>query len=55
MNDDEGCIYELFGGSMLGKLGLGFIYTNKESVSIGLGITLDEFEEDETTPYEYLD
>lgn len=55
VNDDEGCIYELFGGSMLGKLGLGFIYTNKESVSIGLGITLDEFEEDETKPYEYLD
>ena len=55
VNDDEGCIYELFGGSMLGKLGLGFIYTNKESVSIGLGITLDEFEEDETKSYEYLD
>ena len=55
VNDDEGCVYELFGGSMLGKLGLGFIYTNKDSVSIGLGITLDEFEEDETKPYEYLD
>lgn len=55
VNDDEGCIYEIFGGSMLGKLGLGFMYTNKDSVSIGLGITLDEFEEDDTKPYEYLD
>lgn len=55
ISDDEGCIWEIFGGSMLGKLGLGFIYTNKEAVSIGLGITLDEFEQDETKPYEYLD
>lgn len=55
VNDNEGCIYEIFGGSMLGKLGLGFVYTNKESVSIGLGVTLDEFEEHKTKPYELLD
>ena len=53
--DDEGCVYEIFGGSMLGKLGLGFIYTNKESISIGLGVTMDEFQQDNTKPYEYLD
>ena len=55
INDDEGCIYELFGGSMLSKLGLGFIYTNKDSVSIGLGITLDEFNKSGIKPYELLD
>lgn len=55
VNDDEGCIYEIFGGSMLGMLGLGFVYTNKESVSIGLGVTLDEFEKHKTKPYEILD
>ncbi len=55
INDDEGCIYELFGGSMLGKLGLGFIYTNKESISIGLGITLDELTKTGIKPYELLD
>lgn len=55
LNDDEGCIYEIFGGSMLGMLGLGFLYTNKESISIGLGITLDEFEKHKTKPYEVLD
>lgn len=55
LNDDEGCIYEIFGGSLLGMLGLGFMYTNKESVSIGLGVTLDEFEEHKTKPYELLD
>ena len=55
INDDEGCIYELFGGSMLGKLGLGFIYTNKDSVSIGLGITLDELDGTGLKPYELLE
>lgn len=55
INDDEGCIYELFGGSMLSKLGLGFIYTNKDSVSIGLGITLDELNGTGIKPYELLD
>lgn len=55
INDDDGCIYELFGGSMLGMLGLGFIYTNKDSVSIGLGITLNELVENKVKPYELLD
>ncbi len=54
INDDEGCIYELFGGSMLGKLGLGFIYTNKDSISIGLGITLDELTKNKVKPYDLL-
>lgn len=55
VNDNEGCIYELFGGSMLGKLGLGFIYTNNDSVSIGLGITLDELDGTGLKPYELLE
>lgn len=54
INDNEGCVYQLFGGSMLGKLGLGFIYTNKDSISIGLGITLDELTEKKIKPYELL-
>lgn len=53
--DDEGCIYEIFGGSMLGKLGLGFMYTNKDSVSIGLGVTLDDLTAGRAKPYELLD
>ncbi len=53
--DDEGCIYELFGGPMLGMLGLGFIYTNKDSISIGLGIGLDDLAKKNLKPYEVLD
>ena len=53
--DDEGCIYEIFGGPMLGMLGLGFLYTNKDSISIGLGIGLDALCKKNLKPYEVLD
>ena len=55
VESDEGCIYEIFGGSMLGKLGLGFMYTNKNSVSIGLGISLSELIKHKLKPYDLLD
>ena len=55
VNDDEGCIYEIFGGPMLGILGLGFLYTNKNSISIGLGVTLSELIEKGIRPYDLLD
>ena len=55
ISDDEGCIYEIFGGPMLGMLGLAFIYTNKNSVTIGLGVTLNELVERGLRPYELLD
>ena len=55
VESDEGCVYEIFGGPMLGMLGLGFMYTNKESISIGLGVTLSELIEKELRPYDLLD
>ena len=55
VNDEEGSISTIFGGSMLGMLGLGFMYTNKDSVSIGLGITLSDLAEKGVKPYEVLD
>ncbi len=55
ISDDEGCIYEIFGGPMLGMLGLAFIYTNQNSVTIGLGITLNELVERGIRPYDLLE
>ncbi|MDE6138944.1 MAG: FAD-dependent oxidoreductase [Candidatus Gastranaerophilales bacterium] len=55
LNDDEGAIVEIFGGPMLGMLGLGFMYTNTDSVTIGLGITLNELAEANYRPYEILE
>lgn len=55
LKDNEGSIVEIFGGPMLGMLGLGFMYTNKESVTIGLGVTLNELVEEGLKPYELLE
>lgn len=55
LEDGEGCVTEVFGAPMLGMLGLGFIYTNKESISIGLGVSLEELAEKKIKPYELLD
>ena len=55
ISDDEGCIYEIFGGPMLGMLGLGFMYTNRNSITIGLGITLSELVERGIRPYDMLE
>ena len=55
VKDGEGVIGEIFGGSMLGVLGLGFMYTNADSVTIGLGVTLDDLVENNYRPFEVLE
>ncbi len=55
LKDDEGSIVEIFGGPMLGMLGLGFMYTNEDSVTIGLGVTLNELVEANYRPFEMLE
>lgn len=55
LNENEGSVYELFGDPMLGMLGLGYVYTNKDTVSIGIGVGLDELAKHKLKPYELLD
>ena len=55
LKEGEGCIHQIFGGAMLSMLGLGFMYTNKETVTIGLGVTLSELVERGIRPYELLE
>jgi electron transfer flavoprotein-quinone oxidoreductase len=55
LKDDEGAIFELFGGAMLGMLGLGFMYTNSDTITIGVGITLSDLIEEKDRPYEILE
>ena len=55
LDENDGTVYTIMGGPMLGITGLGFIYTNKESISIGLGITLSDLKENQKAPYEYLE
>lgn len=54
LTDETGSVYELFGYPMDEVLGLSFIYTNKNSVSIGLGISIDELIKSNKKPYELL-
>lgn len=42
LNTNSGCIYELIGYPMDKELGLGFIYTNKDSIALGIGIGLED-------------
>lgn len=55
LKEGEGAVYEIFGDPMLGMLGLGYVYTNKETISIGIGISLDELAKRKLKPYEILD
>lgn len=55
LKENEGCITEIIGYPMNNMLGLGYIYTNKNSVTIGLGVALDELTEKQLKPYELLD
>ena len=42
LDEKTGCVYEFIGYPMNKVLGLGFLYTNKDSISIGLGIGLED-------------
>jgi len=55
LGDGEGAIHEIFGDPMLGMLGLGYVYTNKETISIGIGVSLDELAKRKLKPYELLE
>lgn len=54
LDENDGCVMEIIGGPMKGITGLGFVYTNKNSVSIGLGVNLDELKKHKLTPNELL-
>ena len=55
LNDGEGAAYELFGEPMSGFFGAGFLYTNKDSISIGVGVSLEDLADLKIKPYELLD
>jgi electron transfer flavoprotein-quinone oxidoreductase len=53
----EGAAYEYFGSSVQGLLGNGFIYTNTDSLSVGIGFSLSDFMENKNgkTPNDILE
>lgn len=54
LTETSGCIYETIGYPMDTVLGLGYVYTNKESVVVGLGIGLGDLKKQKLKAYEVL-
>ncbi len=55
LTGDEGCVIEAGGTISRGMAGLGFLYTNKESISLGIGCLISNFAETMERPYALLD
>ncbi len=54
LEGDEGCTIE-FVGETLGMAGLGFLYTNQETLSLGVGVMVSDLKKQRVKPYEILD
>jgi len=55
LEENQGCTIELFGDATKGILGTGFLYTNKDSLSIGVGTLLSGLIKHKIKPYELLE
>ncbi|MFT9847244.1 FAD-dependent oxidoreductase [Aneurinibacillus sp. REN35] len=55
LEPNQGTTIEIFGDATKGILGTGFIYTNKESINIGVGATLSGMIKHKLRPYDLLD
>jgi electron transfer flavoprotein-quinone oxidoreductase len=55
LKEDEGLALEILGFITQGYPGLGFLYTNKNSISFGIGVFLSELAKNRVRPYELLE
>jgi electron transfer flavoprotein-quinone oxidoreductase len=55
LEENQGCTIELFGDATKGILGTGFLYTNKDSLSLGVGTLLSGLIKHKIKPYELLE
>jgi len=55
LDERKGCAYELIGEITSGLPGTGFIYTNQNTISFGLGVFLNLLAEKYLKPYELLE
>jgi electron transfer flavoprotein-quinone oxidoreductase len=57
VGEESGVVMEMVGRITDGMMGTGFLYTNKESIAIGVGCMLGDFKNNpnRTTPYALLD
>ncbi|OGR82518.1 MAG: hypothetical protein A2901_00435, partial [Elusimicrobia bacterium RIFCSPLOWO2_01_FULL_54_10] len=55
LEPNDGATMEMFGNITSGMLGYGFLYTNKESISLGVGCKVSHFMKTRIPPYTLLD
>jgi electron transfer flavoprotein-quinone oxidoreductase len=55
LNPNEGATIEIFGDSTMGMLGYGFIYTNRDSLSVGVGALLSDFIRKKVNPNDLME
>jgi electron transfer flavoprotein-quinone oxidoreductase len=55
VSGDAGVVIEMVGSISKGMMGTGFLYTNKESLTIGVGCMLSDFKEQKCSPSQLLD
>jgi electron transfer flavoprotein-quinone oxidoreductase len=55
LNPGEGATMELFGSVSLGMLGYAFLYTNKESLALGVGCKLSDYQKKGIRPADHLE
>jgi electron transfer flavoprotein-quinone oxidoreductase len=55
LEDDEGVTIEFMGETSLGMAGMGFCYTNKDTLSLGIGVMVNHLREKRIKPYELLE
>lgn len=55
LNPGEGATMEMFGSVSLGMLGYAFLYTNKESLALGVGCKLSDYQKNGVRPSDHLE
>ncbi|MDN4593110.1 FAD-dependent oxidoreductase [Polycladomyces subterraneus] len=55
LEGDEGVTIEFMGETSLGMAGMGFLYTNKDTLSLGIGVMVNHLKKKKIKPYELLD
>ncbi|PYZ93899.1 FAD-dependent oxidoreductase [Salipaludibacillus keqinensis] len=55
VQNNQGVSVEMFGDATHGLLGTGFIYTNKDSINVGVGTTLSSMIKKKLKPYDLLE
>lgn len=55
LENGEGTAIEVFGEATLGMMGYGFIYTNRDTLSVGVGVLLSDLIERKVNPNDLLE